>query len=427
MLDARTPTRLAVRALMSAREAATLLEIKPATLYAYVSRGLLTSVPGTHGPSRLYARSDVERLKARHVARAGHGAVAAGALRFGEPVLESALTALDERGPRYRGHVAVELAERGASFESVVELLWGGDFSPELRRFERDESRAGARATRMLAQRLAQAARLVPPGAPPLSVLPLVVAALSLTDPLRFDAPRAAERTRARRLLHTLAAGVALGFEPRRVTPALHAPTVAGALALALGTRDTRRVRLALDRALVVTADHELNPSSFAARVAASTGADLYACLGAALGALSGPEHGGSCERIEALVVETARPDRAARVIAERLRRGDALPGFGHPLYPRGDPRATLLLSVTRPRRRSELTLAALVKRMRSARREPPNVDLALVATALELRLPAGSASALFAVARAAGWLAHVFEQREAGWVMRPRARYIGE
>jgi citrate synthase len=270
-------------------------------------------------------------------------------------------------------------------------------------------------------------ARLAPRGAPPLSVLPLVVAALALADPLRFDAPAVAEKARARRLLHALAASVALAFEPRRVTAALASPTVAGALALALGARDTPRVRRALDRALVVTADHELNPSSFAARVAASTGADLYACLGAALGALSGPQHGGSCDRIEALVVETARPERAARVIADRLRRGDALPGFGHPLYPRGDPRAAILLAATRPRRRAELTLAALVARMQSARREPPNVDLGLVATALALRLPPGAASAIFAVARAAGWIAHVFEQCEAGWVMRPRARYVGD
>ena len=93
--------------LLSAREAAALLDVKPATLYSYVSRGLLTSAPGAHGPSRLYARPDVERLRARHVARSGHGAVAAGALRFGEPVLESALTAIDEHGPRYRGHAAV--------------------------------------------------------------------------------------------------------------------------------------------------------------------------------------------------------------------------------------------------------------------------------------------------------------------------------
>src|SRR5262245_5721107 len=116
-----------MKALVTAAEAAAFLDVKPATLYSYVSRGLLTSVPGTHGPSRLYARGDVERLRARHVARAGHGAVAAGALRFGEPVLESALTAIGEEGPRYRGHAAVELARQGASFESVAELLWSGE------------------------------------------------------------------------------------------------------------------------------------------------------------------------------------------------------------------------------------------------------------------------------------------------------------
>lgn len=427
MSDARTPTRLAVRALISARDAAELLAIKPATLYAYVSRGLLTSVPGTKGPSRLYARSDVERLKARHVARSGHGAVAAGALRFGEPVLESALTAIDERGPRYRGHVAVELARAGASFESVVELLWTGEWSPSLERFPRDDERSKAQSERALASRLARVSRLVPAGTPPLAALGLVAPSLALLDPLRYDAPPSSDLARARRLLHAFAASVALAFEPRRLTPALWSPTIAGALALALGARDTPRTRRTLDRALVVTADHELNPSSFAARVAASTGADLYACVASALGALSGPEHGGACDRIEALVREVARPERAARVIAERARRGDAFPGFGHPLYPRGDPRAALLLSFTAPRHPREKTLAALVERMRLARREPPNVDLGLVATALSLRLPAGAASAIFAVSRAAGWLAHAFEQRAAGYVMRPRARYVGE
>jgi len=121
--------------LLSAREAAALLDVKAATLYSYVSRGLLESAPGTHGPSRLYARMDVERLRARHVARSGHGAVAAGALRFGEPVLESALTAIDDRGPRYRGHVAVELAKSGAPFESVAELLWTGQWRAKVAGF----------------------------------------------------------------------------------------------------------------------------------------------------------------------------------------------------------------------------------------------------------------------------------------------------
>lgn len=402
-----------MKALLTAAEAARFLDVKPATLYSYVSRGLLTSVPGTHGPSRLYARADIERLRARHVARAGHGAVAAAALRFGEPVLESALTAIDAAGPRYRGHGAVELARRGVSFESVAELLWSGELVPKPPPFPR-------------AARLPAVGRFVPRGAPPLGVLSLVVAALSLGDPWRFDAPLAEERLRARRLVRVLASAVALAFDARRAARSLREPSVAGALACAFGIAPSPRARRALEHALVLSADHELNPSSFAARVAASTGADLYACVGAALGALSGPEHGGACERVEALVAEVGTPGRAATVIEERTRRGDALPGFGHPLYPGGDPRALFLLGAPLARRRAGRTLAALVACMKTARREPPNIDLALVATALSLGLPAGAASAIFAVGRAAGWIAHALEQRAAGFVLRPRARYVG-
>ncbi|HTQ08136.1 MAG TPA: citrate synthase family protein [Polyangiaceae bacterium] len=417
-------SRTAPAELLTARDAAALLDVKPASLYAYVSRGLLTSVPGPRGPSRLYARSEVERLKARHEARAGHGAVAAGALRFGEPVLESALTGIDARGPRYRGHVATELARADTPFEAVAELLWS-DAAPDDGRLPPPFA-LDARALARAGERLRSLGRLVPRGEAPLSTLALVVAAFALGDAARFDAPPAVERARARELLRILAAAAALPLDPRRVAPALAAPSVAASLAVSLGARPTHLARQRINRALVVIADHELNPSSFAARVAASTGADLYACLGAALGALSGPVHGGATARVEALVAETKRPERAPGVIDERARRGDALPGFGHSLYPEGDPRATLLLSQSEPVKLAERTLAALVTSMRAARREPPNVDLGLVATALALGLPAGSAAVLFAVGRAAGWLAHVFEQRAAGFVLRPRARYTG-
>ena len=410
--------------LVTAREAAALLDVKPASLYAYVSRGLLTSVPGVRGPGRLYARAELERLKARHEARAGHGPVAAGALRWGEPVLESALTGIDARGPRYRGHVAIELARAGTPFEVVAELLWTGS-APDGAR-SATAPPPGAKARAELGGRLRALARFVRGGQAPLSTLALVVSAFALGDAARFDAPRDGELARGRKLLRVLAAGAALCFDAERVAGALAAPTVACSLAIALGARDTAATRARIDAALVVIADHELNPSSFAARVAASTGADLYACLGAALGALSGPVHGGATARVEALVAETGRPERAAAVIEERARRGDALPGFGHPLYPDGDPRAAFLLAASEPRKRPERTLAALVASMRSAGRERPNVDLSLVATALALGLPAGSAAVLFAVGRTAGWLAHVFEQRAAGFVLRPRAHYTG-
>src|SRR5580765_5768299 len=115
---------------VDARTAAKHLGIQLRTLYAYVSRGAVRSLPGEHGRPRLYALADVERLRVRRDARKGHGAVAAGALRWGEPVLDSAVTAITPRGPAYRGHVAIDLAAAGTQFESVAELLWSGYLPP---------------------------------------------------------------------------------------------------------------------------------------------------------------------------------------------------------------------------------------------------------------------------------------------------------
>jgi citrate synthase len=179
----------------------------------------------------------------------------------------------------------------------------------------------------------------------------------------------------------------------------------------------------------VVSADHELNASAFAVRVAASAGADLYACVSAGLAALSGPRHGGSCDRVEALVAEAGSAARADAIVRGRMRRGEEIAGFGHPLYPEGDPRAEVLLETARdlaPRAEALSTVTALVDAMRDAGREPPTVDVGLVAIAAVLGLPPGSAAGLFAVGRAAGWIAHAFEQREAGFLLRPRARYTG-
>jgi citrate synthase len=404
-----------MKELLPAREAASILDIKLATLYAYVSRGWLKSVRGTDGPARLYSRADVERLRARHMARRGHAAVAAGALQFGEPVLESALTDIDERGPLYRGHCAVDLADRGVGFEAAAELLWSGEL-PRSARWK--ASSLGLRAGDIVT--------LVPRDAPPLARLPLVVSALALRDAARFDAPEIEERARGRVLIRRMVACLGLSSGARRTMRALRAPTIASALGIALGALESARVSRMLERALVISLDHELNASSFAARVAASTGADLYACVGAALHTLSGPRHGGACERVEALIAETGRPGRAAAVIEQRARRGDATPGFGHPLYPRGDPRATALLDNLGSGARSARTLLALVRAMREAGREDPTVDIALVAVAQALHLPPGSAGAIFAIARAAGWIAHALEQRKTGQMLRPRARYVG-
>ncbi len=245
---------------------------------------------------------------------------------------------------------------------------------------------------------------------------------------MRFASPVDQERLRARRLLRQLGAWVGAMHGAERVSQALEENTVAASLARAWGVRARRAPEL-LDRALVLCADHELNISTFAARVTASSGADLYACVSAALAALSGPLHGGACDRIEALMQEVGRPERAATAVRERLRRGESVPGFGHRLYPEGgDPRTPPLLEVAwavRPEPTAVRVVRAVVEAMREAGHPPPTVDLGLVALAAALGLPPGAATALFAVGRAAGWVAHVLEQREQGHMLRPRARYV--
>jgi citrate synthase len=404
---------------LGAAEAARFLGVQRASLYAYVSRGLVRSRARGEGRERLYLRADLARLKAsRRSRRSGADREGvSGALHWGEPVLESSITQITAAGPVYRGRLAVDLARSGVPYESVAELLWSGELP--------------ASAPRWCCSSLGVAPRplasLLDETSPPLASLSLLVAALGARDPARFEVARAAVLERGRVLVVRLAASLALPLAPARAVEALETSGVAGALAVAArGRADADLVRV-LDQALVLIADHELNVSAFAARVAASAGADLYACLGAALAALSGPKHGGHVERIEALVAEAGTPEQARRVIHERARRGEPVPGFGHPLYPQGDPRARPLLAAARTiagRQPTVRTLLALIEAMGEAGRPAPTIDTALVAVTAALGLPRGFGVALFAVGRAAGWVAHVLEQYEAGFLIRPRALY---
>ena len=393
---------------LSAAEAAKLLGVKPQTLYAYASRGLLRRV-GT-GKRRRYVLEDLRRLQARQRARAGHGAVAAAALSFGEPVLDTSITSIDERGPVYRGQPAVELAMAGTSFEAVAELLWTGALSNS------------------------------PPGWQTSVVpLPALGGACSSLDELwqRFAAlgQTAAERqSRAPEVELEQGRRLICGLAQLLVPPKARRQLSSIAQLMAQTARAPKaQARTALDLALVLLADHELNASSFAARVAASTDAPLLACMLAALCTLSGPRHGGACDRVEALLDEAATLPRPAEVVERRLRRGDPIPGFGHPLYPRGDPRAAPLLDRARSLARQStgaarrtapcFALAELMQRQGL----PPTVDFALVALTRSLGMKSGAAALLFALGRSAGWVAHVLEQRRSAAVLRPRARYIND
>jgi citrate synthase len=402
---------------MTAAEASALLGVKRATLYTYVSRGLVRCVPEPGTKENRYVRADLERLKVRHDARAGHAAVASGALRWGEPVIDSSVSRVGAEGLAYRGHSAVQLAQEGRAFEDVAELLWSGALPSTRTRWPAPE----------LPFPPSVLAGLLPRRTLPLETLSALVPLLGASDPVRFAAPAEQERTRGRRLLRHLGAWVCAATAPARVARALKAESMAGSLAEAWGVTQRRAPEL-LDKALVLSADHELNVSTFAARVTASSGADLYACISAALAALSGPKHGGACDRIEALLQEVGRPERAATVVYERLRRGESVPGFGHQLYPEGDPRTPPLLeaaSCVKPEPMGVRVLRAVADVMREAGHPPPTVDFGLVALSAALELPPGAAATLFGVGRAAGWVAHVLEQREQGHLLRPRARYV--
>lgn len=388
---------------IDAGQASRRLGVSRRTLYAYVSRGHVRSVAGPQGRARLYDGEDIARLKVRRDARAGHGAVAAGALRWGEPVLDSAITAITPHGPAYRGHLAIDLAANRTSFEAVAELLWSGILPTATPLWPRATLAIGP------------LHRCLPPTVPP-------VAAMQWIAQYAGASASGHAGDHARSLVCLLAAALSPDLAPAGFTRALSAPRIATIAARALGVDDD--CVPIIDTALIVLADHELNASSFAARVAASTGADLHACVLAALATLSGPRHGTASEAVSAFADEVGNPAHVRSALRGLMREGRTPPGFGHPLYPFGDPRAAPLIAFARDSSvRRARTLVALVDH---ASHLMPSVDVGLAAVTAALGLAPSAASGLFALARSAGWLAHILEQRTANFVLRPRARYVG-
>ncbi|MGE0328324.1 MAG: citrate/2-methylcitrate synthase, partial [Polyangiaceae bacterium] len=329
--------------LLTASEAAALLGVQLPTLYAYASRGKLRSerAPGS-ARTRVYPESEVRRLLRSSQARAGHAAAAEGALNWGQPVLSSSITEITEAGPCYRGVSFGELIAKHVPYEAACELLWYGDSGERERWSEVRLPRASALAPWL--RRIRQVPEL---GS--LEALQLLVPWVALDDPSSHGATAEAERSRGRRLISLLAACLGPAVTSSDLSATLEPQSIAsrvvrGVLGLS-GRRAEAPIRL-INAALIACLDHELNASTFCARVAASAGANLYASVSAGLGALSGPRHGRACDRVEALVHEVQRPSLARRVVEERARLGEQLPGFGHPLYPRGDPRGTLLLEL---------------------------------------------------------------------------------
>ncbi|MBM6578816.1 citrate synthase family protein [Microvirga sp. BT689] len=358
--------------LTSAEEASSRLGISRASLYAYVSRGLIRSFSSPHDPRQhLYALEDVEALVERKARFRRPTVAAATALDWGLPVLETSITQIRDGRLFYRGQDAIALA-RAAALEDVTRLLIGA----------LDEN-AFRRPSRMPA----------PLPAPAFGPHAFVAQAIRLLAEPAPRETRAAEVAAILRLTAAAASGGDPGTSPlhRHLASAWKAPPQAV---------DTIR------RALVLCADHELSSSAFAVRVTASTGASLRNAVITGLAALSGPYHGGMTERVRTFL-------DAPGLLPH--------PSFRHRLYPEGDPRARALLENVPLLASDATTLQAVA----NASGDRPNIDVALVMMERAYGLPVGAAFTLFAIGRTAGWLAHAIEQRSQATLIRPRARYV--
>jgi len=373
---------------ISMNEACRLLGVRPQTIYAYVSRGKLEVMPDAIDTRKsLYRAEDVAGLAKRKQDGRKHETLATNTLFGAEPSIPTALSTFFKGRPYYRGQDAVGLA-RSSTLEEVAQLLWGAEQMV-------DFSVAAAK----------------PPPQPGRVAAFTALAGLAASGH--------STRGRLTRVLHEEAQSLvgqlahAFGAQQKTAAP-LH-------LRFAQGWKQTAAVGELLRTSLVLLADHELTSSAFAARIAASTGASLPACLLAGLTTLSGPLHGDASGRVQALFDEVQRLGED-RVADHYLSAALPLPGFGHPIYPDGDPRATALLASFDPPE----VIARFIEKVTHLTGLQPNIDVALAALVARYRLPADAAFGLFATARSVGLLAHSMEQLGVAQVIRPRGRYVG-
>src|SRR5271163_934507 len=439
-------TRISERAnseragMMTANEAADQLGVKLGTLYAYVSRGWLKSYRRKVGRQALYRRADIEALRgvvSTERGRRGRSLPAASSwvtvaqpksIDDGAPgviVAESAVSSINEGKLAYRGYPIEEIVAH-ASFEEVCLLLWSGERPVA-------EEIAALRAEIHGAQMppsVAEALAAVGDDAPPLLRLAALMPSLAAWD--RRQPPRT-RIDRAKLIVSQLP--LALAHPPGSDRSSSGTPGGLGMAARLLGWAPGSDAIdsevAALDRVLIACAEHELNASTFAARVVASTGADLFASVLAALCSLSGPIHGGACDRIEAMFAELETGARVDECLAAFTHDHRLPPGFGHAIYPDGDPRAALLRQVAQTiakrRGRKLFEMAQKFENAVSKReRLRPNLDFYLTVCVRMLGFQRSMPAAIFAIGRASGWIAHALEQYADNRLIRPRMRYRG-
>ncbi|MFE2062846.1 citrate/2-methylcitrate synthase [Streptomyces sp. NPDC059467] len=395
---------------LSTKETAELLGVKPETVYAYVSRGQLSSRREPGGRASTFDAKEVEAL-ARRNRREAAGSPGSG----GDLSVRTRITLIDKDRYFFRGVDATELAARH-SYEEVAEWLWTG-------RMNRGMTFTAPEATVATARRAVDA---LPEHTSPTDRLRVATIAAAAEDPLRFDLSEEAVLGTARVLIPTLVTALPVQHRRRHDD---------GPLAHRLWRRltgidpDDAAVRV-LDTALALLVDHDLAASTLAVRVAASARAHAYAAVSAGLGVLEGPLHGASSGLAHRMLLDVLDQGTAVTVIADELRAGRRIPGLGHRLYQGEDPRASALFALLEEVPRAQPALLAARDIVATTARHTPlhaNVDLALAVFTASCGMPATAGETIFAVARTAGWIAHALEEYgERPLRMRPSGHYVG-
>lgn len=409
--------------LLDSKTAAALLGVKTQTLYAYVSRGLIRPAPRHGAQASLYHREDIEAL--RSGGRSSHGSTEQGerTTRWSQSsTLQTAITTIRSDGPYYRGKSAVDLARMQRPFEDCVDLLWNGVLPsawlpwrpaqcPEL--FDH------------ISERFASIAK----HASNWQLLALITQSYSASVGRNPEHVLGAPILAGRYLIQMLAPSLGLLCNQQAYPVSKTSESIAHIIAASLGVQPHNELLQALNACLTLSADHELAPATFTARIAASAGADVFSCVSSALGAFDGPLTGYGCNESERMLYSAKSASDYVKQLKKFTIRKEFIPGYNHPLYPEGDPRASYLLDMVRSLSSSQTSRAILdyIDAGNSELEAHPSLATGLAAVCAAFNLPRESPGTIMAIGRVAGWLAHVFEQRLDGQMLiRPHTKYIG-
>ena len=333
----------------------------------------------------------------------------------------------------YEGFDIRTLGEK-AAFEEVVFLLWNGRLPKQA---ELDELKAGLTGQREIPAGVEAFLKSIPQGALPMAALRTAVSMLALYDPLAQDMSPQANRAKAMKLMAQTATIVSSFDRLRKGQPVLAGDPSLGFAANFLytltGKRPDEVMERAFDVALVLHAEHELNASTFAARVTAATLSDIYSAATSAIGALKGPLHGGANEEVIRLLLTIKTPEEAVERVKGMLANKVKIPGLGHRVYHTLDPRAAFLKNMAKElgERTGHVELFeisnAIQHYAKEAKNLNANVDFFSASTYYALGIPVDLFTPIFAVSRMSGWTAHILEQYHNNRLIRPRAEYIGE